>query len=379
MRWSIPLGRVFGIRIGIHVTFFLVVAWAAWLGWRYDGVPAAYWAVGMIALLFVCVILHELGHSVVAMRFGIEVAHITLLPIGGVAAMKSMPEEPRQELLIAIAGPLVNVAILLALVPWWGFPSWIDAPVIPQSPAELLDAVIRANMILIVFNLIPAFPMDGGRVLRATLATFLSYPRATAWAAGVGRVMAVLFIFGGLSVSPFLALIGVFVFLGASGENRMVHVKDAVKNVPVSLLLRPAPRLEPDATVRDCLEAYHRQGQEHFVWFDEAGVRGLVPSKIWMDALKEKGPDTPVAEIAVRRFISFRPETPLDAIIQDVWGLNQECIPVIASGRVEGVLLLEDIRQFIRRRLGETPPPAPNPTSSSAPAPATRGYSIDLG
>lgn len=355
MRWSIPIGRVLGIRLGIHVSFFLIIAWIGWLGWTVGGFESSLWAVAMICLLFLCVILHELGHSVVALRFGVEVHSITLLPIGGVAGMKSMPEEPYQELLIAIAGPLVNVLILAVLIPFKGFPGWIDMPIVPRSVPEMVDAIIRANMILVIFNMIPAFPMDGGRVLRSVLAMVFSYGAATAWAAGVGRVMAVVFVFVGLWLNPFLALIGIFVFLGAEGEARMVRVKDALKNVPVSLIMkRDVPLVHRDDALRACLEAYHYRGQTDFLVRSGDGVQGVLPAGVWMEALKKYGPDEAVGDHAMRRFVAFRPDTPLDAIIQEVWGMKQELFPVMDDGQLVGLLTLDDLRAFIAKRTGGT-------------------------
>ncbi len=376
MKWSIPLGRVFGIRIGIHITFFLIVAWVAWLGWDYGGVLAGLWAVAMILLLFGCVILHELGHSVVALRYGVEVSHITLLPIGGVAAMRSIPEAPRQELLIAIAGPLVNVIILAVLIPIKGFPTWIDAPIIPQSGPELVDAVIRANMILIVFNMIPAFPMDGGRMLRAMLAMVFSYPTATAWASGLGRVLAILFVLMGLRLNPFMVLIGIFIFLGADTEHRMVRLKDAVRQLPVARLMRSVFVLPATATLRDCLEAYHHQGQLHFMVDGNGGMLGLLPDRSWMDALKEHGPDESVQRFVIRRYASFRPETPLDEVIQDIWMLDQHVIPVMTNGIVVGLLAKDDVKDWVNQKQEGRPQTKEQPVESVR-SPAR--FSIDLG
>lgn len=382
MRWSIPLGRVMGIRIAIHVSFFLIVAWIAWLGWAYGGAVASVWAVGLIALLFLCVVLHELGHSAVALHYGIAVEHITLLPIGGVAGMKAMPEEPHKELFIAVAGPLVNVVILALLIPLNGFPAWIDAPIVPQTVPELVDAIIRANMILVLFNLIPAFPMDGGRILRALLAMCISYGAATAWAAGIGRVMAAVFVLVGLYVNPFLALIGVFVFLGAEGEFRMVRVKEAVKNVPVRLLMRRAGRvITVSDTLRTCLEVYHYEGQEQFVVTDEEGLCGILPASTWMEAVKEYGPDEPVQSHCVRRFVTFRPDTSLDRIIQDVWEMKQECFPVVEESDVVGVLQVDDLSRFIEKKLRPASAPSfeEGRAESDVEGNAESRYTIDLG
>ena len=383
MRWSIPIGRVLGIRLGIHITFFLLIAWIGWLGWAVGGAETSLWAIGMICLLFVCVILHELGHSVVALRFGVEVHSITLLPIGGVAGMKSMPEEPRKELLIAIAGPLVNVLILAVLIPLKGFPSWIDMPMVPTSMPEMVDTMIRANMILVVFNMIPAFPMDGGRVLRAVLAMMFSYTTATAWAAGAGRLVAVLFVVIGIyAPQPFLVLIGVFVFLGAEGEARMVRVKAALKNVPVSVIMRrDVPYVNRHDLLRTCLEAYHMRGCVDFVVRDGERLFGLLPAAVWMEALKQYGPDEAVDHHVVRRYVSFQPETPLDLIIEDVWGLKQDLFPVMHEGRLMGLLTVEDLRAFIGKRAGgaSTLRPSPDTEEQADSEPRRSRFSVDLG
>ncbi len=380
MKWSIPIGRVLGIRIGIHITFFLIIAWIGWVGWTIGGPESSLWAVAMICLLFICVILHELGHSVVALRYGVEVRSITLLPIGGVASMKSMPEEPRQELMIAVAGPLVNVLILAVLIPLKGFPSWLDMPIIPTTLPEMVDTMIRANIILVVFNMIPAFPMDGGRVLRALLAMFFSYTTATAWASGVGRVVAVLFVALGLyAPHPFLVLIGVFVFIGAESEARMVRVKDVLKNVPVSVLMRrDVPMVDGTDALRTCLERYHDSGYIDFLVEEEGEVRGILPADVWMEAVKKYGPDEPVGHHVVRRYISFQPDAPLDRIIQDAWGMKQEVFPVMQDGRLLGMLILADVSAYIARRTGEAGQTHPA-ERAEAPAPRPSRFSVDLG
>lgn len=214
MKWSFPLARVAGIPIRIHLSFLLIVGWIAWLGWTEGGWVSSLWAVALILALFACVVIHELAHSLVAIRFGGKVRSVTLWPIGGVASMKSIPEQPRQELLISLAGPLVNVMIAgLLILARGGFPAWIDVPLVPRGPAELADALARANLILALFNLLPAFPMDGGRVMRSLLAMFLPYARATSIAAAIGQTLAVGFVLLGLALNPFLMVIGFFRFL----------------------------------------------------------------------------------------------------------------------------------------------------------------------
>ena len=186
--------RVFGIRLAVHVTFLLLLVFALWASWSEN--PTAPWIglafdVVVIVLLFTCIVLHELGHSLTARRYGIGVSRILLLPIGGMAEFDSIPREPRRELLISLAGPAVNFAIALVLLlflPWPG--DWFPVK-IEFSPSGLGDLLLQINLIMGVFNLLPIFPMDGGRVLRALLATRWPYLRATFWAATIGKVLAV--------------------------------------------------------------------------------------------------------------------------------------------------------------------------------------------
>src|SRR5689334_13644561 len=226
MSWSLPIFRIYGIQLRIHVTFLLLIGWLAFGYYAQGGSAIAFWRVVFVLLLFVCVVLHEFGHAIAAKNYGINTPDITLLPIGGVARLQRMPDEPWQELVIALAGPLVNVVIALTLfmfVGWRGFSLEGAA-----SGADLLVHLLAINVILVLFNLLPAFPIDGGRVLRALLATRLSYARATQVAATVGQAFAFLFgivgLFGipgipSLSHSnPFLIFIAVFVYIGASQE-----------------------------------------------------------------------------------------------------------------------------------------------------------------
>src|SRR5207249_4005278 len=185
MSWSLPIFRIAGIQLRIHITFLLLIAWLAFGYYAEGGSAVALGRVLFVLLLFVCVVLHEFGHAIAAKNFGIDTPDITLLPIGGVARLQRMPDEPRQELIIALAGPLVNVVIaftLFAVVGWRGL-----AAQAAMGGPDLLAQLLVINVVLVLFNLLPAFPMDGGRVLRALLATRLSYTRATQLAASIGQ------------------------------------------------------------------------------------------------------------------------------------------------------------------------------------------------
>ena len=219
MRWSVRLGRLFGVPVYLHLTFLLLLGLVGLLGLVQGGLAAAFGGVVMIASVFGCVLLHEFGHILAARRYGIPTKDVILLPIGGVARLARMPDEPKQELVVALAGPAVNVAIAAALF-----------PLISLGGGAFLAQLFAINVLLALFNMLPAFPMDGGRVLRALLAQRMSYVRATDLAATIGKGMALLFAFAGLfgipgvlGTNPILLVIAWFVWSGAGREAAMVR------------------------------------------------------------------------------------------------------------------------------------------------------------
>jgi Zn-dependent protease/CBS domain-containing protein len=349
MKWSIPMGRVWGIPIRMHLTFILLLAWIAWLGWSVDGLRSSLWALALIICLFACVVLHELGHSFVAMRFGAHVSSVTLLPIGGVASMRSIPEKPYQELLVSLAGPSVNVLIALVLMAVrGGYHVLGEQNVFPMSVGELVDALVNANLILAVFNLIPAFPMDGGRVLRSVLALFLPFPRATAVAATLGQILAVGFVLVGLAKNPFLVVIGIFIFFGAETEERTVRVKNMLRDVMVEdVMVTDFVNIAPGDTVARCLENVYHRKQEDFVVEFEGRLVGIVARKDWLEVLHSRGPEARVEEIMRRHFITVIPKTPLSRLYQDLWHLKQGVFPVVENGKLVGLLTTEDVSRFL--------------------------------
>src|SRR5438552_9476749 len=219
MRWSIKIARIAGIDVRIHITFLLFLTWIGFTYYQVGGSAAAIDGVLFILALFGCVLLHEFGHALAARGFGIRTPDITLLPIGGVARLERMPDKPWQELVVAIAGPLVNVVIAAVLTFALGLHlEWEHLERVNQPGIAMLAKLASVNIGLVLFNLIPAFPMDGGRVLRALLALALPYSRATQIAAGVGQALSLVFGIVGLFANPMLILIAFFIFLGAQQE-----------------------------------------------------------------------------------------------------------------------------------------------------------------
>ncbi len=223
MGWSVRLFTWGGTAVRMHYTFLLLIAWIAAVQWSRGGVHAALAGVGFILVLFACVVLHEFGHIWAARRYGIRTPTVTLLPIGGVAALERMPEKPSQEIVVALAGPAVNLVIALVLMTALGLRFSLEHISLGAVQSSFLAQVAIANLVLFVFNLIPAFPMDGGRVLRALLAMGLGRARGTQIAAGIGQAMAVGFAILGFMGNPMLILIAVFIFIAARGEARAVQ------------------------------------------------------------------------------------------------------------------------------------------------------------
>jgi len=269
MSWSLPVFRVAGIQLRIHITFLLLIAWLAFGYYSQGGSAVAASRVIFVLLLFLCVVLHEFGHAFAAKAFGINTPDITLLPIGGVARLERMPEEPVQELIIAVAGPLVNVVIALGLFVVGGAQGLLNRSTVEGG--GLIAQLLTINIILVLFNLLPAFPMDGGRVLRALLATRMSYARATQVAATVGQGFAFIFGFLGLfGPNPFLLFIALFVYIGASQEAALAQMKDVSRRFPVSsAMVREFRTLSENTTLEEAVDALLATSQHDFPVVDE--------------------------------------------------------------------------------------------------------------
>jgi Zn-dependent protease len=331
MGGSFTLFHVGGTAVRIHPTFFLLLAWVAVVHWMRGGPQEAISGVVFIAILFVCVVLHEFGHILAAARYGIKTPDVTLLPIGGVASLERMPEKPAQEIVVALAGPAVNLVIALVLVAILGVQ--VDLGVIArmdEAESSLTARVAAANVALLVFNLIPAFPMDGGRVLRALLALRLGYTRATQIAAVIGQGLAILLGFLGLLGNPFLVLIAVFIFLAASAEAGYVQTRDLTRGYLASdAMITSFQSLSPLATADDAATLLLRTTQQEFPILDGAGrLRGVLTRQALIETLSDKGGSTPVLDIMAADV----PTVPANACLDSVY-------PMLQRGRgIVGVL-----------------------------------------
>lgn len=266
MAWSFPIGHLFGSELRVHATFFLVLAWIGTAVWIESGPAAALVSLAYVLVLFACVVAHEFGHALTARRFGIRTPDVTLLPIGGVARLEKMPEKPREEILVALAGPAVNVVIFVVLFLLLGPEAFVSLDPAEMTWATLPAQVATLNLVLALFNMLPAFPMDGGRVLRAALALTMDRAAATRAAAAAGQGLALAMGILGLVVgNPFLLLIAFFVFVAAGSE----RADEAMKTLARGLMARDAmitefETLAPDDSLEAAATALIRTTQHEF-------------------------------------------------------------------------------------------------------------------
>ena len=351
MKWSLKIGRWFGIPVQLHFTFVLLLGLLA-VG---NGVAGGSAAAGILGTLFFvalfgCVLLHEFGHALMARRFGVGTKDITLLPIGGVARLERMPEKPAHELWIALAGPAVNFAIagvlgasLLAL-------QWVEGPV-RETAAAAVQRLLAMNIFLAAFNLLPAFPMDGGRVLRALLARRLGLGRATRIAGRVGIGMAAVFGCAGLLWNPFLLLIAAFVWLGAAQEMRAVETRSALAGVTAGQAMVTEFRsAAPEDRLGTLAQAVLSGSQHDFPVIREGVYVGLVERQRLFEALAGAGLDERVEKVMTRGVPTVRPEEWVEDVLARENAAAYATLPVIREGRLAGLLTMENIGEVVSLR-----------------------------
>jgi Zn-dependent protease/predicted transcriptional regulator len=358
MRWSWRVGKIAGIDVHVHATFWLLLVWIGLVRYRTGGsVAAVVPELVFILAVFGIVVLHELGHALAARRYGIATRDITLLPIGGVARLDRMPRDPRQELVIALAGPAVNFALAavlyLALVATGGVASVADAASLDARflGRALPTRLIGINLWLGAFNLIPAFPMDGGRVLRAALAMRSgNYALATEQAARIGRAFAFLFGVVGLFVvgNPFLVFIALFVWLGAAGEAAAVQTATTLAGVSVRrVMITDVRTLSPDDPLERAVRFVLDGFQQDFPVVTDGQVVGVLTRAALLRALAERGPTAPVATAMQKDFRAASPDEPVEEVLTRLQTCGCHAMPVVRGRELLGVLTTENIGEFV--------------------------------
>jgi len=303
MKWSYRIARVAGIDVKVHATFLILLAWFGFTYYQAGGMDAALYGIALILLLFTCVLLHEFGHAFAAQAYGIRTPDITLLPIGGVARLERMPKNPTQELVVAIAGPAVNVVI--ALILWIALARQLnieDLSEFDRPGQSLMVQLLSVNVMLVLFNLIPAFPMDGGRMLRAVLAMRLNHAKATTIAARIGQGIAVLFVIAGFFGNPFLIFIGAFVFMAAQQEAAYAKMQTTVTGLTVGDAMISRFAVLPETWTISAAAAEAQNDTQPLYPVVDAGLRvtGIVQRNALLAPLSAAHATQPVSTITTQ-------------------------------------------------------------------------------
>jgi Zn-dependent protease/predicted transcriptional regulator len=350
---SLSLGSVAGIQLYIHWSFLIVIGYVGFTAWKDEGtISNVLFMIGFVMSVFACVLLHELGHALMAKRYQIDTTDITLLPIGGLARLARIPEVPKQELWVALAGPAVNVAIAIVLIGVALLTGVFSEPLLAEGGVmfnSLLLNLVSANVVLVIFNMIPAFPMDGGRVLRAILAMLMNRVKATRIAAVVGQILAVGFAaYAIYAVQPMLGLIGVFVFFGARMEASAVKNAAEMKGLTVAHAMRSKyVVLQASDTVTRAVQELLAGGDTDFVVMDGEHLAGLVSRDALVKAVADHLAGSPVSVITKRDVAYVTPDEELKEAQLILRTSSQGFLPVIDNGKLVGVVDAANIAELL--------------------------------
>lgn len=353
MKWSWKIARLWGIDIYMHATFLLIIAWVAFTYWvQLHNWSAVLGGIAFILALFACVVLHEYGHALTARRYGIKTRDITLYPIGGVARLERIPERPIEELWVALAGPAVNLVIAVVL---FIFLALTEPNVrflnLNIASGNFLARLLTVNVLLAGFNLLPAFPMDGGRVLRAILAMNMDHVRATQVAAIVGQAMAFLFGLAGLMFDPFLLFIALFVWIGAEQEASMARIKYSLGGIPVSRAMQTKfESLAPGDTLARAVELILAGSQQDFPVVEDGRVVGILERDTLIKALANSGQGAAVSSVLRRGLPEVDSHEMVESALSRLEQAGAKTLPVTHGGRLAGLITSENITEFLMIR-----------------------------
>lgn len=351
MRWSFTVGSFRGTDVRIHVTLLLFLAWIALSAYGRGGQEAALEAVVFVTAIFACIVLHEFGHILTARQFGISSPEVTLLPIGGVADMSSMPEKPYQEFLIAVAGPAVNVVIAGVLLLAAGAFDLADALHFSDPSVRMVEKLAVTNLFLAGFNMLPAFPMDGGRVLRAALAFFMGQNRATRIAVQIGQILAIVFAIIGINGHPMLLLIAGFIYLAGTGEAQMTIMSEAARDIVAGEAMETRIAMIPrDATIAEAVATLLATSQDDFPIIDQEGrAQGLLSRNDIIEGLRQAEPHMPIAGFGQREFPTVPAQERIGAALPILNGGSPVGV-VDVDGRLVGLLTRQTLSEIMMIR-----------------------------
>jgi stage IV sporulation protein FB len=347
MFWSFPIGRLAGTTVRIHVTFLLLLAWIGFDSYLEGGVGAALRILIFVVAVFACVVAHEFGHVLVARTFGVTTPDITLYPFGGIARLNTIPQEPVEEFLIAIAGPAVNVVIMVGLVIFAG--ATLTPAALLHDQADLPSRLATTNLVLAGFNLIPAFPMDGGRVLRAALSVRFGFERATRLAATVGHWIALALGIIGLFVNPMLIVIAVFILFAATAELQATSVRAFSRDLPAArAMISEFATLPAGASIADAVQKFLHTSQKVIPVIEKSGkFAGVLEIGDVVRALHAQQ-DGSVADIMYREIPTLSARAKLDEAFRL---LQEKAVPAVAivddDTRLAGLVTLETLGEML--------------------------------
>lgn len=351
MKWSWKIARIAGIDVFVHATFFILIAWIGLRYWQLDGnLLAVATGISFILVLFGCVVAHEYGHAMMARRYGIRTKHITLLPIGGIAMLESMPKDPKQEIAVALAGPAVNVAIAVVLWLWLSISTTLTPfAQLGVTGGSFLERILAINIILAVFNMLPAFPMDGGRVLRATLALRMDRNQATQTAARVGQGLALIMGLIGLLYNPFLLLIAFFVWIGASAEAGAEDIKTLTAgSTAQGAMLTEFQTLSPGDPLSQAIDLTIAGSQTDFPVLEGGVMVGVLGQADLLLGLKDGGEHSAVSRWMKQNVQSADINEPLDTVMERLQNCDCRLISVTDADRTVGIINLNNIMELVR-------------------------------
>lgn len=359
MRGTFQIAKLFGIPVLIHWSFALLIAWVIVSGYSSGlDVTGIIWLMLLMLSIFLCVVLHEYGHALTARRYGVGTKDIVLLPIGGVARLDRLPEKPVQELLVAAAGPLVNIAIAILLSPYF---FWISMDSVQKEMVEgegivsttFIPYLISLNIMLALFNLLPAFPMDGGRILRSLLAIRLGREKATKIATIVGQIFAVAFVIASIYPlqSPVFALLGVFIFFSALQEQRSIKGEEALKKVMVKeVMKRDFTKLELDDTIRTVLAVAEIKKEKHFIVVNEQDQPiGVLHQPFLEEAEKQNDTNALVGNYMNNLFSAMDINQSFLEVMQVMQREQFPIMPIIEEGKLVGVIDEDSINKYFEQ------------------------------
>jgi Zn-dependent protease len=350
MKWSWKIGEFAGIGVYMHATFLILVGFILLSSYMNGmNLAGALTNLAFVLALFLCVVLHEYGHALTARRYGIKTRDITLLPIGGVARLEKMPDNPRHELWVALAGPAVNVVIAVALFAGLMLTAPLrPTPAIDFTQGSFIERLLWVNIILVLFNMIPAFPMDGGRVVRALLATRMEYTRATHIAATLGQGIALLLGLVGFFTNPLLMFTALFVWIGAAQEASMTQMKSSLSGIPVSrAMLTDFRALSSADTLGRAVELILSGSQQDFPVLENGRVTGILTRNDLIIALQTQGPTALVSSAMDRSFETADSTEMLEVVSARMQQCRCHTVPVVHLGQLVGLITMDNIGEFL--------------------------------